>query len=280
MAWNGFTLTVENRIAHLTLSRPEKRNALTRAFLQDLPAAIRELDDSGRARVLVVSSTGPYFSSGIDTAMFGAFAPAADGIDGARRARLTEPLARYEGISAMQRAFSALEQCRIPVIAAVQGGCIGAGLDLVSACCMRYASADAFFSIYEIHLGMPADLGTFPRLARHVPEGMVRELAYTGRRMGVAEARERGFVNEVFASQAEMLAGVAQVAKEIAAKAPLALMGTKRLITYGRDHSTADTLDQVALWIGGLVSTDQVKEAASARAERREPEFASLPPRL
>lgn len=279
MNWESFSLTVEDRIAHLVLNRPEKRNALSRAFWRELPQAVQELDDSAQARVLVISSTGPYFSSGIDTAMFGSFRPPSDGPDAERQARLAGPLARYEGIAAFQRCFTALEQCRMPVIAAVQGGCIGGALDLASACCMRYASEDAFFSIYEINVGMPADMGTFPRLTRFIPEGVVRELAYTGRRMAATEARERGLVNQVFADQARMIDGVMAVAREIAAKAPLAVLGSKRLIGYGRDHSTADTLEQVALWIGGLVPSEQVIEAARANAERRTADFVDLPAR-
>jgi enoyl-CoA hydratase len=278
MSWESFDLQVTDRVAHLVLNRPEKRNALSLAFWRELPRAVRELDEAAQARVLVISSTGSYFSSGIDTSMFGSFRASAEGPDGERRARLTSPMARYEGILAFQRCFTALEQCRMPVIAAVQGGCIGGALDLASACCMRYASADAFFSIHEINVGMPADMGTFPRLARFVPEGMVRELAYTGRRMPAAEARERGLVNHVFATQQDMVEGVLGVARDIAAKAPLAVSGSKRLITYGRDHGTADTLEHVALWIAGLVPSEQIMEAARANAGRRTADFVDLPP--
>lgn len=277
--WESFDLKVEDRVAHLVLNRPGKRNAFSPAFWREFPRAVRELDDTSQARALVISSTGSYFSSGIDTSMFGSFRVSTDGPDGERRARLTSPLARYESIVALQRCFSVLEECRMPVLAAIQGGCIGGALDLASACCMRYASADAFFSIHEIQVGMPADMGTFPRLARFVPEGVVRELAYTGRRMHASEAAERGLVNKVFASQAEMLEGVLSVARDIAAKAPLAVTGSKRLINYGREHSTKDTLEHVALWIAGLVPSEQVLDAARANAERRTGDFVDLPPR-
>ena len=279
MTWESFELTVNDQIAHLVLNRPEKRNALSRAFWTELPQAIQALDDQAQARALVISSTGSYFSSGIDTSMFGSFKPHTDGPDAERSARIQGPLARYEGIVAFQRSFSALEQCRIPVIAAVQGGCIGGGLDLLAACCIRYATRDAFFSIYEINVGMPADMGTLPRLTRFLPEGVVRELAYTGRRMAAAEAHHRGLVNEVYADHASLLEGAMNIARQIASKAPLAVSGTKRLITYGRDHSTADTLDQVALWIAGMNPGEQVLEAAKANANRVPANFVGLPVR-
>lgn len=279
MTWESFELTITDQIAHLVLNRPEKRNALSRAFWTELPQAVQALDDGAQARVLVISSTGPYFSSGIDTSMFGSFKPDLEGPDAERRARLLGPLTRYEGIVAFQKSFSALEQCRIPVIAAVQGGCIGGGLDLLAACCIRYSTTDAFFSVYEVNVGMPADMGTLPRLTRFLPEGVVRELAYTGRRMEANEAHHRGLVNEIFSDHTTLLEGAMNIARQIASKAPLAVSGTKRLINYGRDHSTADTLDQVALWIAGMNPSEQVLEAARANANRVPANFVDLPTR-
>ncbi|ABF12371.1 enoyl-CoA hydratase-related protein [Cupriavidus metallidurans] len=279
MTWDSFTLSVEDHVAHLVLNRPEKRNALSRAFWTELPQAVQALDDGAQARVILISSTGPYFSSGIDIAMLGSLRPDMKGPDAERRARLIGPLTRYEGIVAFQRSFSSLEQCRLPVIAAVQGGCIGAGLDLLSACCIRYATSDAFFSVYEINVGMPADMGTLPRLTRFLPEGVVRELAYTGRRMDAREAHFRGLVNEVFDDHNSLLDKAKSVAREIASKAPIAIAGTKRLINYGRDHSTADTLDHVALWIAGMNPSEQILDAARANAGRASANFADLPVR-
>ena len=279
MRTENFRLAVHNGIAHLVLDRPAKRNALAAAFWHELPRAIQALDDAGAARVLVLSATGGYFCSGIDTAVFGSFTPECSGPEAERQARIVAPLSRYESIVAFQRCFTALEQCRLPVIAAIQGGCIGAGLDMVSACCMRLGTPDAFFSVYEINVGMPADMGTFPRLARWIPEGVVRELAYTGRRMDAQEALQRGLLNRVCADPAQLLDEAMALARTIAEKAPLAVYGSKRLMNYGRDHGTADTLDQVALWIAGLNPSEQIQEAASARAQQRVPFFAGLPRR-
>jgi len=176
----------------------------------------------------------------------------------------------------MQDCFTALKQCRMPVNAAVQGGCIGGGLDLIAACCMRYACADAFFSVHEVNLGMPTDMGSIPRLARWMPEGVLHELAYTGRRMPADEALVRGLVNRVFADQEALVAGTLEIAREIATKAPLAVHGSKRLITYGRDHSAADTSDHVALWSGGVLPSEQVMDAAVAQREKRACAFVDL----
>jgi len=277
MELENFDLSIDNGVAHLVMKRPEKRNAMSPSFWSELPATVRRLDGEAAARVVVISSAGSYFSSGLDTSMFGSMRLSGEGPDAERAQRLAGPLHRYQRIHHMQDSFSALEQCRMPVIAAVQGGCIGGGLDMVAACCIRYASADAFFSIHEINVGMPADMGSIPRLTRWMPEGIVRELAYTGRRMTADEALQRGLVNQVFADHAALVGGALELARLIAGKAPLAVHGSKRLITYGRDHSTADTLDQVALWIGGMLPSEQVVSAARALSEKRPGDFVELP---
>jgi enoyl-CoA hydratase len=165
-----------------------------------------------------------------------------------------------------------------PTIAAVQGGCIGGGVDMISACDMRYATADAFFCIQEINIGMTADVGTLQRLPRIVPEGVVRELAYTGRRMSAARAREVGLVNEVFADHTALLDGVLQIADEIAHKSPLAIWGSKEMINYARDHSVADSLNYIATWQTGMFQPGDMMESFAARTEKRAPRFSDLLP--
>ena len=177
----------------------------------------------------------------------------------------------------MQRSLSCLEECRIPVLAAVQGGCIGGGVDMVSACDMRYATEDAYFTIFEINIGMTADVGTFPRLCKLIPEGIVRELAYTGRRMSAAEAKQIGLVNRVYADQDAMLEGVFDLAGEIASKPPLAVYGCKRMINYARDHSTADGLDYIAIWNASFLQGAEMQEAMLANQQKRPGEFVDLP---
>jgi enoyl-CoA hydratase len=194
-----------------------------------------------------------------------------------KRARRTRAAGFYNDVRRMQHAFTCLEECRVPVLAAIQGGCIGGGVDMVTACDMRYATEDAFLTIFEVNIGMTADVGTFPRLVKLIPEGIVRELAYTGRRMSAAEAHAVGLVNRVFPDQETMLAEVTAIAREIASKAPLAVYGCKRMINYARDHSTADGLDYIGLWNASMLQPDEMAEALAANAEKRPGDFVDLP---
>ncbi len=278
MTYQCFDVTIADKIAHVMLNRPEKRNAMSPAFWDELPEIIEDIDRNARARVIVISSTGPHFSSGLDTSMFmdSSLAP---GADAQRQAHLQHGARFYDTVLRMQHSFNALEACRIPVLAAIQGGCIGGGVDLITACDMRYATEDAFITVFEINIGMTADVGTFPRLVKLIPEGIVRELAYTGRRMPAPEAQACGLVNRVFADQATMLTEVMAIAREIALKAPLAVAGCKRMITYARDHSTADGLDYIGIWNASMLQREEVVEAISANAARRPGNFVDLPVR-
>jgi len=268
-----FKVDIENNIAHVVLNRPDKRNAMNPAFWRELPEIVADIDDNARARVIVISSTGPHFSAGLDLSMF----------QGACSAERTPPsknqrgVASYNHILHMQKSFNCLEACRLPVLAAVQGGAIGGGVDLSTACDMRYATQDAFFTIQEINIALTADVGTFPRLVKLLPEGIVRELAYTGRAMPALEARQVGLVNRVFDDHAIMLQEVMSIAAEIASKAPVAVYGSKRMINYARDHSTADALDYISIWNTGMSNTDEILEAIQAKAEKRAGQFVDLP---
>lgn len=278
MSYRCFDLTIDDRIAQLVMNRPEKRNSMIPEFWDELPRIIHDIDENARARVIVLSSSGPHFSSGLDIS---AFSAGADGQGGdvmeQRRARRQRGAAFYANVSRMQESFTALEKCRIPVLAAIQGGCIGGGVDLVTACDVRYATEDAFLTIFETNIGLTADVGTFPRLVKLIPEGIVRELAYTGRRMPAREAQAVGLVNRVFPDQKAMLEGVMNIAREIASKAPLAVYGCKRMITYSRDHVTADVLDYVSLWNASMLQPEEVLEAITANREKRAGDFAERP---
>jgi enoyl-CoA hydratase len=276
MSYQCFDVSIADHIAHIRLNRPEKRNNMIRAFWDELPAIVEDIDHNARARVIVISSTGPHFSSGLDTSMF-ADASIAPGPDAERAAQLQHGARFYEHVLHMQRSFNVLERCRLPVLAAIQGGCIGGGVDLVTACDMRYATEDAFITVFEINIGMTADVGTFPRLVKLIPEGIVRELAYTGRRMPAREAQACGLVNRVFPDQATMLGEVMAIAREIASKAPLAVYGTKRMINYARDHSTADGLDYIGIWNASMLQKQEIQEAIKANAEKRAGAFVELP---
>ena len=272
MTYTCFELNVSDNIAHIILNRPEKRNAMIAEFWAELPEIIRDIDENAKARVIVISSTGPVFCAGIDIGMF------QNDIGGTQDKNHPQYGAGfYLHVKYLQDALSALEQCRIPVLAAVQGGCYGAGVDMITACDMRYGTQDSFITIYEINVGMTADVGTFPRILNHMSEGVVRELAYTGRNMPAEECKDRGLFNEVYADQNAMLEAVMDIAKEIASKPPLAIYGCKRIITYSRDHSTEDSLDNIAIWNMSMLNPSEMMEAMMSGKQKRVGNFQDLP---
>jgi len=277
-----FDLELKDHVAHLRLSRPQALNSMTPAFWRELPAIVNRLSDEGEARAIVLSSTGKHFTAGMDLAVFqgdGGVANAqAESGAGARsleagRARSS----MRQSALVFQESFNALERARIPVLAAIQGGCIGGGVDLISACDARYCTADAFFCIQEINIGLTADVGTLQRLPRLVPEGVVRELAYTGRRLTAQRAQQVGLVNEVFPTHDALLEGVSAIAREIAEKSPLAVWGSKEMLNYTRDHSIADGLNYIATWQAGMFFGGDMAEAFAAKQAGRKPSFQNLP---
>ena len=274
-----FEVSIADHIAHIVLNRPEKRNSMITAFWDELPLVISALEQDDSVRVIVISSTGPHFTAGIDTAVFASNEMPNEDLREVEHQKRRHGARFYDNVLRMQRTFNCLEECRVPVLAAIQGGAIGGGVDLITACDMRYMSKDGFLTIFEINIGMTADVGTFPRITKLIPEGIARELAYTGRRMGAEEAINIGLVNAVFDTHEELLAGVMEIAREITQKAPIAIYGSKRLITYSRDHSTADSLDYISIWNASMLNSAEVREAMSAAGEKREGDFASLPPK-
>jgi len=271
VAYTTFDFDVRDHVAHIRLNRPDKRNSMTRAFWEEIRHvfAVAIGEERAEARVAVISSTGPHFTAGMDLSVFGSIV--AEEADPARR---RERFRR--GLLAYQESFSVMEKVRVPVLAAVQGGCIGGGVDMISACDMRYCTADAFFTIKEIDLGMTADVGTLQRLPHLIPQGLVRELAYTGRALPAQEALRAGLVNTVYATQAEMLDGVMAIARTIAAKSPLAVYGSKEMINYARDHSVDEALNYMSVWNAAFIHGADMPEAFTATREKRAPRFADL----
>ncbi len=270
MDFETLLLEITDGVATVTLNRPRQRNAMNPAFWHEIRHVFARINDDPSVRVAVIASTGPHFSAGLDLMSFGDILTPAEGDEGRRR----EALRRM--ILSLQQCFTAIEQCRVPVLAAVQGGCIGGGVDLVTACDVRYCTADAYFVIKEIDIGMTADVGTLQRLPHLIPSGLMRELAYTGRDLPAAEAKTAGLVNTVFADPETMLAAVQDTARQIAAKSPLAITGTKEMINFTRDHSVADGLNYIATWNAGMLISEDMIEAMGAAKAKRQPMFKDL----
>jgi enoyl-CoA hydratase len=274
--WTCFEVTIEAGVAHIQMKRPEAMNTMNRAFWNELPVIVRDISDNARARCIVISSTGKHFSAGMDLSVFQGDGGTVAGGRPTDRENAGESF-RYH-VHQLQDVFSCLDEARMPVIAAIHGGCIGGAVDMTSACDIRYVSRDAFFCIMEINIGMTADVGTFPRLCKLIPEGQVRELAYTGRRLSAEKALAIGLVNEILDSHEACVAHALETAREIAGKSPLAVAGSKVMINYARDHTIKDALDYIAVWQTGMFSPAHMGEAFKAKAEKRDGDFPDLLP--
>ncbi|MGE0096891.1 MAG: enoyl-CoA hydratase-related protein [Hydrogenophaga sp.] len=264
-----FSLSLTNDVAHLVLCRPAELNTMHPTFWRELDELLTQIHREGRARALVISSTGKHFSAGMSLETF-AGAITMDDQSPEGRAAI------FDLLTDMQATFTKLENLRIPVICAIQGGCIGGAVDMVTAACIRYASADAFFCIQEINIGMVADVGTLQRLPKLIPFAVVKEMAYTGRRLPAARAMAYGLVNEVFDTPEATLAAALACAREIATKPPVAIWGTKQAVTYARDHSVEDSLRQMGWLQGAVWSNAHVREAIIAMNEKRAGQFTPL----
>ncbi len=270
---NGYStisISIADEIAHIQLCRPKELNSMIDAFWTELPEAVRHIDEHALARVIVISSQGKHFSAGMDLSVFQNMGASFKG-EPARRA---EAFRRH--VLKLQDAFNALEEARMPVLVAAQGGIIGGAVDMISACDIRYCTDDAFFCIKETEIGMTADVGTLQRLPHLIPQGLVRELAYTGRNMMSQEALSSGLVNQVYKDQETMLNEVMKIAKTIAGHSPLAVAGCKEMINYTRDHSVSDSLNYIATWQSGMLQMPDVMEAMTAGQQKRKPVFENL----
>jgi enoyl-CoA hydratase len=261
----------DDHVAHLVLNRPEAMNTMHPTFWRELDELLSQIHHEGRARALVISSTGKHFSAGM---ALETFAGAIQMDDQSPEGRA----AIFDLLTDMQATFTRIENLRIPVIFAIQGGCIGGAVDMVTCGCIRYATQDAFFCIQEINIGMVADVGTLQRLPKLVPLAVVKELAYTGRRLPAQRALGYGLVNEVFDTPEAMLAAALQCAREIAAKPPIAIWGTKQAVNYARDHSVEDSLRQMGWLQGAIWSNRHVGESIAAMKGKRAGDFPPLAP--
>ncbi|MDQ6477392.1 crotonase/enoyl-CoA hydratase family protein [Dyadobacter sp. LHD-138] len=269
MNYETIFLTIENDIGYVKLNRPEKANALNQTAWHELKSIFEALDENDDVRVIMLSGEGKHFCSGIDLSLLLSVQNIAETCDARKREKLRKLILE------LQSPINAIENCSKPVIAAIHGGCIGAGVDIVSACDMRYATHEAYFSIKEIDMGMVADLGTLQRLPKLISEGMVREMAFTGRQVFGEEAEKIGLVNKSFESKDVLLEKVAAVAKTIAAKSPVSVRGTKHILNHSRDHSVADGLAYMATWNAAMLLSEDLHKAFQAQSEKRLPNFKS-----
>ena len=272
--YKSFKVEISDHVANLILSRPDQLNTMSRDFWVELGEVTEEINMNSEVRVLVMSSTGKHFCAGMDLT---AFSNGVDNIPEDKKpdhARIGEAV--YRVAKELQGYISSLESIRVPVIAAIHGGCVGGAVDLVTACDIRLASDDAFFCIQEINIGMAADVGTLQRLPKIIPDSKMREMAYTGRRMYAEEAKESGLVSDTFESHEKLLKAANNLAKEIATKSPIAIHGLKAVMNYSRDHSVSDSLDFNALWSGAMLSQRDMTEAMTANMEKRDASFEKL----
>ncbi|PON51880.1 Crotonase superfamily [Parasponia andersonii] len=263
--------SAKSSVFHLYLNRPSQRNALSPDFFSEFPKALSSLDQSPDVSVVVLTGAGSHFCAGIDLKSLNSISePSLSG----DRGRGGERLRRH--IKALQDSVTAIERCRKPVIASIDGACIGGGIDIVTACDIRFCTKDAFFSVKEVDLAITADLGTLQRLPGIVGYGTAMELALTGRRFSGPEAKQLGLVSGVFGSRQEMDEGVRIVAEGIASKSPLAVIGTKAVLLRSRDLNLEQGLDYVATWNSSMLLSDDLTEAVSAQIQKRKPVFAKL----
>ncbi|KAH6832061.1 isomerase 1 [Perilla frutescens var. hirtella] len=263
--------STNSAVFDLLINRPSRGNALSPDFFTEFPRALSSLDANPEVSVIVLSGAGKHFCTGIDIQLLNSTTSQSGAED---RGRAGEKIRR--DIKWMQRAVTAVEECRKPVIAAVHGACIGGGVDIITACDLRYCTEEAYFSVKEVEMGITADLGTLQRLPAIVGFGNAMELALTSRRFSGVEAKHLGLVAQVFTDKGAMDTAVAQIAEGIAGRSPLAVIGTKRVLLQSRDLALEQGLDYVATWNAGVVVSDDLKEAISAHLHKRKPVFAKL----
>ena len=271
MDYSTLSIEIKDRIGHLKFIRPEQSNSMNRAFWQEFPQALRQLGTDPEIRVLVISGEGKHFCSGMDTEVFTQPDPELFQGESGRRGEAVRRL-----VLDLQACFNQMEQLRIPVLTAIQGGCIGGAVDLVCAADMRYCTENAYFTIKETAIGMTADLGTLQRMPKLIAPGLARELAYTARKMHADEAVSSGFVNACYPNAEAMLRGVMEIAAQIAQQSPLAVCGTKEMLNFSRDHSVEDSLRYMATWQAGMFQPADLMQSFSAMMQKACPEYEPL----
>tara|TARA_B100000902_G_C27179860_1_gene848371 strand:- start:289 stop:1128 length:840 start_codon:yes stop_codon:yes gene_type:complete len=272
--YNCFKVLTEKNISHVILNRPEKRNSMNLDFWNEFPEIVSRINQEGKTKAIVISSTGPHFCSGLDISLF------QSDLFHMVKNESHKGILLMDYIQTLQDALGVLQECRLPVITAIQGGCIGGGLDLICASDIRLGTDDCYFSILETKLGLVADVGTFPRLVKLIPDGLVRELAFTGRKFEGPEALTSGFLNKIYPEQESMLKAAFSLAETIAANAPLAVHGCKEAINFARDHAIADGLKWVKMWNSSMLNIKDIEEGFKASITKKQGTFTTLPQKI
>ncbi len=268
MEFKSFKLEIEDYVAHLSFNRPEKANSLDIASWEEMQSAFEYLDKEPSVRAIILSGEGKHFCAGIDLM---ALMSVQNQSSSSCEAHKREDIKTF--ILKIQRTITSIEKCRKPVLAAIHNGCIGGGVDIVSAADMRYCTEDAYFTIKEVDLGLVADIGTLQRLPTIINPGIMSELAFTGRKFYGPEAKSIGMVNRTFATKEEMIEGVSKIAKSIAEKSPLVIRGIKEMLLYKRDHTVNDSLDNMANYNAAMLLSNDLMESFQAHMEKRKPVY-------
>lgn len=264
MNYQSFKVDIKNDIAHVAINRPEKVNSLHSQAWVEMKTLFEELSYDDKVRVIVLSGEGKLFCAGIDVSMLMDISNFAEkGCEARKREKF------IDGLKHLQDCVSAIEKCKKPVIAAVHKGCIGGGVDIVTACDMRYCTEDAYFVVKEVDMGLVADIGTMQRLPKIVPYGFAAEMAYTGRKVFGPEAKSVGLANQTYADKAAMMEGVMGIAAMIASKSPVVIRGTKHILKHTRDHSVQEGLDYIQAWNAAMIYSDDLMESFQAFMQKR-----------
>jgi enoyl-CoA hydratase len=263
-----FKVEIGNKIAQVTFNRPEKANALHMDAWTEMRTIFETLSQADEVRVIILAGEGKHFCAGIDLELLMSIGSVQDIACPGKRGEKLRGI-----ILTLQQTITAIEKCSKPVLAAIHNGCIGGGVDIATACDMRYCTEDAYFTVKEIDLGMVADLGTLQRLPKIISPGMAAEMAYTGRKVFGPEARNIGLVNHCYDSKQALMEGVMQIASTIASKSPISIRGTKDVLHYAREHSVDDALNYMSTWNAAMLLSADLTEAFKATMEKRPPKF-------
>ncbi|KAL4237790.1 putative enoyl CoA hydratase [Mactra antiquata] len=261
-------------VVQVEINRPEKRNAMNGAFFSEIGACFEKLNDDSDCRAIVLSGAGKIFTAGLDLTDLGTVIALREDseLDIARKAFKLKKF-----LTVWQENFNAIEKCNKPVIAAIHGACVGGGVDLTSACDIRYCTEDAWFQIKEVDIGLAADLGTLQRFPKVIGnDSYARELAYTARKFYSDEAKSMGYVSRILPDRVSLIDAALDTASLIASKSPVAVQGTKISMVYSRDHTVKEGMEHIGIWNQAMLQSSDMMEAAMSQMQKKQAKFSKL----